>query len=461
MVKADGVQLVRLGLSEMSLRPQSILPSSHALRPQWPSYSSAQAFAEAWLGWVYVCTMKNAWALASVPWMVHRRVGMKLEPWPEHVLQRVLNRPNPWWSQRDLIMRIAIELQIAGNSIIGKVRAEPTGPTLNLFTVRPQLIAPMPSTDVHVAGFSVMAADGQRYFLGARNAVHVQLPDPTDPYWGMSIVRAGRQPIDTDRRAAEWQAAALDQTLVPPGAFIINDEQGMSDDQFAAAVTQLKAQYQGCLNARVPLILSNTKWQQLSISPAEMDWLGGRTASKKEIGLLFGVPLPLLGEQNTYANMGEARTAHWQDGVLPLAALMSDAMTIQLAEPEYGEDVVIAPDIRRVPALVNSRLEQIKGVRELWNMGAPFNAAADYMGLDFQFPGGDVGYVPSNLLASTPEGGIDAVDMIDADRAPNEASFRRLESERRPARRARKQLTAEDFRRWLRKDIEDAELVDE
>jgi hypothetical protein len=318
----------------------------------------------------------------------------------------------------------------------------------------------VPSNDVHVAGFSIVGLDGRRYFLGQKNAVHVQLADPTNPYWGMSMVEAGSRPIDTDRRAANWQAKALENGLIPPGAFVINDEQGMTEDEFTAAETQLKAQYQGSDNARRPLILSNTKWIQLSINPSDMDWLGGRAAGKKEIALLFGVPLALVGEQDTFTNVHEARAIHWEDGVLPLAGIISDAMTLQLAQPEYGDEVVIAPDTRRVPALIRGRLEQINGVQKLWAMGAPFNSAAEYMGLDYEIPGGDVGYVPTNLLPSTTEGAVDSVDMIAVDQPPDESAFKpAIKNLPRKSKRQHR-TSVKDFRRWLNTDVEDAEIVD-
>ncbi len=461
MVRAEGKGMASLAVSEFKHRPMTILPGSYAMRPMWPTFDSALAFSDGWKAssWVYVCTMKNAHALASMPWLVHRRVGRKLVPWPEHPLQRVLDRPNPWWSQRDLILRIALELQVAGNSVICKVRLEPTGKTMQLFTARPQLIAPVPSNDVHVAGFSVAALDGRRYFLGARDAIHVQLPDPTNPYWGYGIVAAGTRPINTDAKSADWQANAIDNALIPPGVFTINEAEGMDDDQWDKAIADLKEQYQGAVNARVPLVLSETKWQSLGMSPADMDWLKGRSATKKEIALLHGVPLGLLGEQSTFNNVHEDKLRHWEDGVLPLSHLMSDAMTIQLAQPEYGDEVVIAPDTRKVPALVNARNNQIDGVKTLWSMGTPFNHAAEYMGLDFEIPGGDIGYVPTNLIPQTTEGSIDAVDMIDTEAAPNQSAFKR-KATRRISPRKTKTLVA-DFRRWLNTDVEDAEIVDE
>src|ERR1041384_888812 len=84
----------------------------------------------------------------------------------------------------------------------------------------------------------------------------------------------------------------------------------------------MEAQFSGTQNAGRPLLLEGgLKWQAMSLSPADMDFVGLKAAAAREISLAFGVPPLLLGLPGdaTYANYREANKALWRLTVLPMA----------------------------------------------------------------------------------------------------------------------------------------------
>jgi HK97 family phage portal protein len=119
------------------------------------------------------------------------------------------------------------------------------------------------------------------------------------------------------------------------------------------------------------LLEGGLKWQALSLSPADMDFVGLKSASAREIALAFGVPPMLLGLPGdaTYANYREANRALWRLTVLPLADAVFGALAAGLREWFPEGRIEIDPD--RVPALVEDR-------ERLWAMVS----AADFISAD-------------------------------------------------------------------------------
>ena len=74
----------------------------------------------------------------------------------------------------------------------------------------------------------------------------------------------------------------------------------------------MEAGFAGAANAGRPMLLEGgLKWQAMSLSPADMDFVGLKAAAAREIALAFGVPPMLLGLPGdvSYANYtrGEPR----------------------------------------------------------------------------------------------------------------------------------------------------------
>jgi phage portal protein BeeE len=113
--------------------------------------------------------------------------------------------------------------------------------------------------------------------------------------------------------ATSWNKALLDNAARPSGALVYDsgkDGAVLSAEQFARLKAEMEAAYQGAINAGRPMLLEGgLKWQALSMTPAEMDFVALKASAAREIALAFGVPPMLLGlpGDNTYANYKEAK----------------------------------------------------------------------------------------------------------------------------------------------------------
>jgi HK97 family phage portal protein len=393
--------MVSTALSEFKLRPQEILPVSMSNKPQWSTWSSDVAINEAFkkVIWVYVCAMKNALAISGLKWKAQIKRGDTWEDDPNSDLQKLLDRPNEFWSTQHFFMLVILELLLTGNCLVCKYRVD--GKVVEMFTANPRNIAPVPSTTNHIDHYIVVGPTGKKYKLHSDDAIHMMLPDPVNPYWGLSPLQAVARAVETDSEAASWQKNSLHNNMVPPG--IIQMGGHLGDAQIKNLRETLKEEYQGAINARRPFILggggATAVWQQLSLTPAEVDFIRTRELSREEICAAFGVPLPIAGilDNATYNNIGTAREIWWEDTLLPETKLVSDDLTHSLAN-EFDPNARVIADLSTVESLQPKVSRRIDSIEKLWKMGTPFNQAAETVGLSITIDGGDIGYVPSSVV---------------------------------------------------------------
>ena len=104
--------------------------------------------------------------------------------------------------------------------------------------------------------------------------------------------------------------ALLDNAARPSGALVYGARDGerLTDSQFEALKDQLSGVYSGAANAGRPILLEGgMDWKPLSLTPAEMDFVGGKHAAAREIALAFGVPPQLSFRCSTGAHPSCAR----------------------------------------------------------------------------------------------------------------------------------------------------------
>jgi HK97 family phage portal protein len=97
------------------------------------------------------------------------------------------------------------------------------------------------------------------------------------------------------------------------------------------------------------------KWQAMSLTPADMDFVGLKAAAAREIALAFGVPPMLLGLPGdaTYANYREANRALWRLTILPLMEKILGGISVALGA--WWPGLRLEVDLDRVTALSEDR----------------------------------------------------------------------------------------------------------
>ena len=233
-----------------------------------------------------------------------------------------------------------------------------------LFALRPERVAIEPDASGWPAAYVYRAA-GQALRIpvavpdGKPGLVHIRTMHPLDDQYGLGCLGAASGPVAIHNAATRWNKALLDNAARPSGALVYDPgEPGatLSPDQFQRLKTEMEAGFSGSGNAGRPMLLEGgLKWQALSLTPADMDFINLKAAAAREIALAFGVPPMLLGlpGDNTYANYSEANRALWRLTILPLADKIVDAVGGALAA--WWPDLRLAIDLDAIPALAADR----------------------------------------------------------------------------------------------------------
>ncbi|MCH8322587.1 MAG: phage portal protein, partial [Proteobacteria bacterium] len=191
--------------------------------------------------------------------------------------------------------------------------------------------------------------------------MHLRTFHPEDDYYGLSPLEAAAFAIDIHNSSQNWNKALLDNSARPSGALVFEPSEGapghLSDEQFKRLKEELEENYQGAVNAGRPFLLEGgLKWQQIALSPQDMEFVQSKNISSREIALAFGVPPMILGipGDNTYANYAEANRAIWRLTLLPLLEKICAGLNHWLV-PRFGPDLRLDFDRDAIPALTFER----------------------------------------------------------------------------------------------------------
>ena len=174
-------------------------------------------------------------------------------------------------------------------------------------------------------------------------------------------MEAAAYSIDQHNQCGAWNQALLQNGARPSGALMVKAAEGqsgtLSETQYSRLKSQLDDQFSGAANAGRPLLLEGgLEWKEMSLSPKDMDFVGIKHASARDIALAFGVAPQLLGipGDNTYANLKEARVAMWEQTILPLLTSVTDALNNWLV-PMFDTALELSLDQEAIPVLAAKR----------------------------------------------------------------------------------------------------------
>lgn len=397
------------------------------VRGVWTKRNYAQYSDDAYKRCVvaYKCINIISRGAAKIPWKVKRGAnpdgtgGTEMDR--KHPLCKLLRKPNPLQSESWFREAVAAYLLLSGNTYIEGVGPfKEDAPPLELWSLRPDRMKVLPGPRGPSGYIYEVNGTYKEWPLdpidGKGPILHMKFFHPLDDWYGMSPVEAAAYSVDGHNMAGEWNQGLLQNGCRPSGALVYKPGEtappNLTEKQKEALKEQLNAASAGTRNAGRPLILDGgIEWQQMSLSPAEMDWINGKNNSAREICMAFDVPPMILGipGDNTYSNQREARQGLYQDTIIPFNDSLLDGLNSWLA-PLFGDDIMIVQDIENLPALADVREKR-------WTMvtGATWmtiNEKRAAVGMD-EIPDkeADAVLIPSTLvpltgILDTPEPGL-------------------------------------------------------
>lgn len=268
--------------------------------------------------------------------------------------------------RNDLLETISAHLLLHGNAyvhiLIGDDRAA------ELYPLRPDRVTIIsdnrgwPAHYEYRVGDEVQHIDAQDA-LGRLQIIHIKSFHPSDDHYGLGCLKAASQSIRVHNAATRWNRSILDNAARPSGALVYDGGDNavpLSDAQFDRLRTEMEASFSGSHNAGRPMLLEGgLKWQAMSLSPADMDFVALKATTARDIALAFGVPPMLLGipGDNSYANYREANRALWRLTILPLLGKILSALEQGLSSGAlpWFDDAKLSVDMDNITALSEDR----------------------------------------------------------------------------------------------------------
>ncbi|WP_435876850.1 phage portal protein [Sphingomonas quercus] len=280
---------------------------------------------------------------------------------------------------RPVIEAAAAHLLLHGNSFI-QIGTDADGSPAALWALRPERVTVEPGANGWPVAYRyragetltrIAAEDG----TGRPGIIHVRALGPGDDHYGLGCLGPAMGAVAIHNAATRWNKALLDNAARPSGALVYDPGEpgaALSPEQFDRLKSEMEASFGGAANAGRPMLLEGgLKWQALSLSPADMDFIALKAAAARDIALAFGVPPMMLGlpGDNTYANYAEANRALWRQAILPMAGKLIDAISEGLRA--WWPDTRLMIDLDGVTALHADR-------EALWRQVG----AADFLTVD-------------------------------------------------------------------------------
>ena len=263
---------------------------------------------------------------------------------------------------QELTETLAAQLLLHGNAFV-QLLGDGAGGVAELFALRPERVSietdagGWPAAYRYRVGGSVtrIAAEDA---AGKPQVIHLKAFSPVDDHYGLGCLGAASGAIAIHNAATRWNKALLDNAARPSGALVYDpgDGSALAPAQFDRLKADMEAAFSGAANAGRPMLREGgLKWQAMSLSPADMDFVGLKAAAAREIALAFGVPPMLVGlpGDNSYANYREANRAVWRLTILPLA----EKILTELAQGLEGwfPGASLQVEIDKVPAMAEDR----------------------------------------------------------------------------------------------------------
>ena len=328
-----------------------------------------------------------------------------------HPLLDLLDRPSPNKGYVELFESLYSFLLLSGNSYLIGSGAEKQLPT-ELYCLRPDRIKIVPGTmSLPLAyHYSVNGRIVNEYPVdqttGLSSVKHFKLFHPKHDHLGLSPLVSAASNIDSHNLTNKHNVALLQNGARPSGAVIFKpkDETGstvqLSESQRAQIIQDMEYRFSGAGNAGRPMLLEGDfQFQQMGLSPKDMDFSVLKKMAAIDIALCFGVPAQLVGipDAQTYNNMPEARLALYEETIIPILRRIQSDLNEWLT-PQFGDDMRLEYDIDSIPAMAESRKRVFESVIQGVNSGIlTRNEAREKLGFD-PLKGGDTLFAPASVM---------------------------------------------------------------
>jgi HK97 family phage portal protein len=366
-------------------------------------YNSTQEYINAYgnVGWVYACVSRISSAIADADWHLYEK-GKEDEKIIDHPVLDLLHFVNPYHTGMEMMEQTQTYIDLVGEAfwMIIKDRA---GRPSEMWVINPNKIKVVPHDTEYIAGY--VYQNGQDQIpLETENIIHIKLPNPKNPYRGVSPVASIMSDVEAERFSSSYNRSFFQNSASPNG--VISFDGTLTDAQYERLRYEWNNQHRGVNNAhKVAILEGGASWQGNQVSQRDMQFMGLRQMNRDVILGAFGMPLSILGISETVnranAESSEFTFSRWV--VRPRLQRIRAKLNEQFV-PMFGNEKLVLTFTDPVPQNVERNLSVADtGFKSGY---VTRNEAREKLGLP-AVEGGDIFLTP---LSSYPESADDEND---------------------------------------------------
>lgn len=327
--------------------PVPLAPRSWVDLPLFhPNTAETQLRAYSAVGTLFAIVHRLSEATSQVDWHLYRTVSDGRRRYEaestrtevtRHAALDLWQRPNEWQTGQEFREATQQHLDLVGEGwwVVGRDERFPAAGPLDLWTVRPDRMAPVPHPTRFITGYVYRGPGGEQVPLGLDEVICIKLPNPMDPYRGLGPVQAVLVDLDAAKYSAEWNRNFFLNSAEPGGIIEFPDK--LTDDEFNEFTTRWREQHQGVSAAHRVAILERGAWKDRVISQRDMQFTELRKMSREVIREAYGIHGHMLGlsEDVNKANAEAGATSFGKWLVRPRLARLKGAANAKLL-PMFG-----------------------------------------------------------------------------------------------------------------------------
>lgn len=242
---------------------------------------------------VFGCVRVLAESVGMLPCFLYQSTDNGRVKAPKERLYSLLyTAPNDYMTPQEFWEYLIASLCLRGNFYAYKVKT--LGEVVELLPLLPNSVQPKLDENWNPV-YQVTFPDGSCDVLSQDEIWHVRT-FTTDSLVGLSPISYARQAIGLGLATEEHGARLFGNGAVSSG--VLQTDQVLTDEAYKRLKENFQEQHQGLSNAHKPMILEmGLKWNQISMSAEDAQFLETRKFQLEEICRIFRVPLHML--QNT------------------------------------------------------------------------------------------------------------------------------------------------------------------
>lgn len=292
-------------------------------------------------GTLYSTVSRYANATSQVCWELYRksRTGNPEDrkPVTSHLALDVWAMPNPFTPQQQFVEASQQHVELVGECW-WIVQSNAFGWPESLWLVRPDRMAPVPSSSQGIAGYTYRGPDGEQIPLGLDEVIWCKMPNPADPGptgRGLGAAQTILAQVEGVAFSAQWNRNFFANSAVPGG--VITVPTSLSDESFNRLRMQWRDRHQGVGNAhRVAIIEGGATWTD-GPTQKDMEFVELLNTSRDVIREAYAMPKFMLGlvddVNRATADASSASFGSW--GLVPRLERLKQALNVRLL-PMFG-----------------------------------------------------------------------------------------------------------------------------